>query len=469
MKNAISRRRLVQMAAAGPVLQMSGFTSPVSLQARSGRGIFTDDEGGLLCEYPVHWAAVRLVTTEGIAFELSCVPSGSGRIGEVRTWGNFDNLRSTPIRNVQFKSFMIGTFEVTQEQWLFATRLPRVREDLPVTFRLPLGEANAQYPVEHGVRFRYAVELCDRLSRYFQVPFRLPSESEWEYAARAGSATRFYFGERANRSVGERLSTGRFASVRSGGFPNRFGLHNLAGGMGEWCEDFENADYRNAPLDGSAWITSGNRNSRIVRGEGGYTLGGSSYRSSFIDGGFYSTLGLRIAATLDHGVTDCSVRWITLGNYSVPQTIAPYSILSVFGQFGYWLTDAHLPLVEVFVGFVKTKVLYASATQINCVVPAVSGLEPGDAVAVTVKAGFQSSLPFVMKWVQTLPALLPSENAAYVVAMDSTGTVFHTDRPAAAGQVVCCLATGLGELIDSVDLDSLATARIAAKRTPVIS
>ena len=99
--------------------------------------------------------------------------------------------------------------------------------------------------------------------------YRLPSEAEWEYAARGGTKTRFWWGHdlgpgRANcsecnpESAEETLPVGSYQ-------PNPFGLYDTAGNAAEWVEDCWNDNYRGAPGDGSAWLT-GQCQLRVLRG-----------------------------------------------------------------------------------------------------------------------------------------------------------------------------------------------------------
>ena len=122
------------------------------------------------------------------------------------------------------------------------------------------------------------------LSRKTGKRYRLPSESEWEYAARAGSVTARYWGEDpaqacrfANVADQSRFQTwsfgqkhectdGYYFTAPAGGFsPNRFGLYDMLGNAWEWTEDCWNPGYAGAPADGSAWLT-GDCAQRVCRG-----------------------------------------------------------------------------------------------------------------------------------------------------------------------------------------------------------
>ena len=96
--------------------------------------------------------------------------------------------------------------------------------------------------------------------------YRLPSEAEWEYAARAGTTTPYYTG---NTVTQEQANYGRYfvgRPVAVGSYPpNSFGLHDMLGNVAEWCADCWNANYVGAPADGSAW-RFGNCDRHVLRG-----------------------------------------------------------------------------------------------------------------------------------------------------------------------------------------------------------
>ena len=122
------------------------------------------------------------------------------------------------------------------------------------------------------------------LSKKTGKRYRLPSEAEWEYAARAGSVTARYWGDDpvqacrfANVADQSRFQTwgfgqkhectdGHYYTAPAGGYaPNRFGLHDMIGNAWEWAEDCWNASYAGAPADGSAWL-AGDCGQRVSRG-----------------------------------------------------------------------------------------------------------------------------------------------------------------------------------------------------------
>ena len=142
--------------------------------------------------------------------------------------------------------------------------------------------------------------------------YRLLSESEWEYVARAGTTGPFHFGstistDQANYDGDYTYGSGskgvdRGKTVPVGSFPgNDFGLHDVHGNVSEWVEDCWHEGYSGAPADGSAWTTGGDCNKRVHRG-GSWASGPKPLRSANRDwyaAGFRNDfIGFRLARTL---------------------------------------------------------------------------------------------------------------------------------------------------------------------------
>jgi formylglycine-generating enzyme required for sulfatase activity len=135
--------------------------------------------------------------------------------------------------------------------------------------------------------------------------YRLLSEAEWEYAARAGSSSRFTFGDDDSKLEqyawyveNSSASTQEVGQKQS----NAFGLHDMHGNVSEWVEDCYISNYDKAPTDGSA-RTNGDCPLRVVRGGSwGFNspLLRSAWRVYYAPGGRGNTLGFRVARTLLH-------------------------------------------------------------------------------------------------------------------------------------------------------------------------
>ena len=189
--------------------------------------------------------------------EMVVIPAGTFLMGSKADTFSASQPSSAekPQRSVTIRAFAIGKFEVTQEQW-FA-----------LMGTLPSHYKGRTLPVEQ-VSWSDAQAFVQKLSAKTGKTYRLPSEAEWEYAARAASQTNYSFGDNAE-------PLGRYAwfSSNSSGtthpvgekLPNAFGLHDMHGNVWEWTEDCWNGNYSGAPTDGSAW-TAGDCSFRGVRG-----------------------------------------------------------------------------------------------------------------------------------------------------------------------------------------------------------
>jgi formylglycine-generating enzyme required for sulfatase activity len=144
------------------------------------------------------------------------------------------------------------------------------------------------------------------LSRMTGKQYRLLTEAEWEYAARAGSTTAYFWGEEIGKNHANCNDCGsqwdnRQTSPVDSFEPNDFGLHDMAGNVWQWVQDCYHGNYDGAPDDGSAWI-SGDCGFRVVRGGSWYYNDKTRLRSAnrnrnrpgFRDGG----LGFRVGRTL---------------------------------------------------------------------------------------------------------------------------------------------------------------------------
>jgi formylglycine-generating enzyme required for sulfatase activity len=132
--------------------------------------------------------------------------------------------------------------------------------------------------------------------------YRLPTEAEWEYAARAGSAARYAWGSEMEMGHAVCFSEcGPEADQPAKGgttAPNAFGLYDLHGNLWEWVQDCWHGNYEGAPVDGSAWESSKNVcEQRVIRGGSWNCLPfdvRSATRSSMPQTVRYNTVGIRV-------------------------------------------------------------------------------------------------------------------------------------------------------------------------------
>ncbi|MDJ0535999.1 MAG: formylglycine-generating enzyme family protein [Xenococcaceae cyanobacterium MO_207.B15] len=218
----------------------------------------------------------------GVNLEMVAIPGGTFLMGTedaeierlVQKF-NWEAFRSEkPQHEVTVQPFFMSKFLVTQAQWRAIAALPKIERDLSPNRSRFRGD---DLPVE-TISWNEAVEFCQRLSSLIagEYEYRLPSEAEWEYAARAGTITPFHYGETITGELANYGASETFADEAPGEYrrettpvgsfpPNAFGLYDMHGNVWEWCEDDSHDSYNGAPTDGSAWLSE-NSNIKVLRG-----------------------------------------------------------------------------------------------------------------------------------------------------------------------------------------------------------
>jgi formylglycine-generating enzyme required for sulfatase activity/predicted Ser/Thr protein kinase len=246
----------------------------------------------------------------GIFLELVAIPGGTFLMGSAENEIESAD-RSSPQHQVTIQPFLLGKYPVTQAQWQSVSKLPKIKINLNPN---PSYFQGANRPVEQ-VSWYEAQEFCARLSQKTGKLYRLPSESEWEYACRAGTTTPFYFGNTINTDLanyhGEYVYGNgakgiyRKETTDVGIFPaNGFGLYDTHGNVWEWCRDGWYDNYIGAPTDGSAWLNeSDNHPRRVLRG------GSWSYRPVYCRSAYRINYP-PVSRDQNHGFrVACSVQW----------------------------------------------------------------------------------------------------------------------------------------------------------------
>jgi formylglycine-generating enzyme required for sulfatase activity len=220
--------------------------------------------------------------------ETVMLPGGSFAMGS-----NGDGSER-PLHQVSVKPFGIGKYPVTVREWNECAAAKACAF-------VASGKDNA--PVTN-VSWTDAQQYVSWLSAAAKKSYRLPTEAEWEYAARGGTQTKYWWGEKlqpgmANcKDCSDAAASDQPAEV--GSFrPNSFGLFDMGGTVDQWVEDCWHRNYQGAPADGSAWM-GGDCPSHVLRS--GSWKNDSSYvrpanRDNYDTNVRYPTHGFRVALT----------------------------------------------------------------------------------------------------------------------------------------------------------------------------
>lgn len=226
--------------------------------------------------------------------EMVRIPPGKFLMGSVDSFADEKPQHEVTIAY----GFEISKYEVTFDEYdTFAKSTNR---------KLPhdSGWGRGKRPIIN-VTFDDVLAYVQWLSNRTGKQYRLPSEAEWEYAARAGTQTAYWWGNDLGTNNANCINCGSQWDFRQtapvGSFkPNAFGIYDTAGNVWEWTLDCEHGNYQNAPKDGSAWMdmNGGDCNRRVVRG-GSWIINPQYLRSAFrggdISGAANFGLGFRIA------------------------------------------------------------------------------------------------------------------------------------------------------------------------------
>ena len=256
----------------------------------------------------------------GLGPVMLVIPAGSFRMGCLNDDGGC-YTGEFPVHTVNVPRFALAKYELTFEQWDACV------DAGGCSYRAhDRGWGRGDRPVIR-LNLAHAQSYVSWLSQQTGEDYRLPSESEWEYAARAGTETEYDWGNaigvnRANcKGCGSQWDGVQTAPVGSFA-PNPWGLFDMHGNVWEWTADCDNANYVGAPSDGSAW-TAGRCSVRVVR-SGGWDNHSDFIRSRYRGSADISlttdVIGLRVARAVDtvpsSGMPDLEVRAVAVTDAS---------------------------------------------------------------------------------------------------------------------------------------------------------
>jgi formylglycine-generating enzyme required for sulfatase activity len=251
-----------------------------------------------------------------LPLEMVVIPAGSFTMGSPfgvkESWDD-----SKPQRQVRVKQFLMGRYEVTQAQYEAvmgtnptAGEAYMLEHERYVIGQIPSKFLGGNKPVV-GVSWDDAQEFIRRLNQMTGKRYRLPTEAEWEYGARAGTTSNFSFGftitpevanynatsyegvhqDETNPNPWEVENRDETMDVNTF-YPNPWGLYHIHGNVWEWVEDYWHDNYEGAPTDGSAWLTGGDQRSRVRRGGSWSSPPWFLHSSSRLDGILITSLPL---------------------------------------------------------------------------------------------------------------------------------------------------------------------------------
>jgi formylglycine-generating enzyme required for sulfatase activity len=227
----------------------------------------------------------------GLSISMVQIPGGSFMMGSPETEEGQESNES-PRHQVTLPTFFMGKNPVTQSQWRsVVSKIAQVKRKIDPD---PSHFKGDDLPVER-VSWLDTEEFCLRLSILSDRKYRLPTETEWEYACRAGTTMPFHFGETIGSDIAnyrardwklDKTTTylGKYGPGELGKFremttpsssfklANRFGLYDMHGNVCEWCMDHWHDSYNGAPEDGSAWLDLNAQQDaqRVLRGGSWY-------------------------------------------------------------------------------------------------------------------------------------------------------------------------------------------------------
>lgn len=241
-------------------------------------------------------SCTQTFTVNGVSFTLVSVEGGTFQMGATEEQGTDAFSEEKPAHEVTLGSYSIGQTEVTQELWQAVMNQTPTSDGTQWSATYGLG---GKYPVYY-VSWEDCQTFIARLNMLTGRSFRLPTEAEWEFAARGGLKSEGYKyagGDNADDVAWHKGNSGNKTHEVATRLPNELGLYDMSGNVAEWCADWYNDNYyASSPAADPTGPESGK--SRVRRGGGWSNAERAcrvSYRNSSGPKDNSYTLGLRLA------------------------------------------------------------------------------------------------------------------------------------------------------------------------------
>lgn len=236
-------------------------------------------------------ALAQTYTINGVSFTMKYVEGGTFQMGATSEQGDDANYDEEPVHSVTVSDFCIGETEVTRSLWM------AVMEKRPPDDPGHYWDKNSNHPANY-VSWEDCQKFIQKLNYLTGKTFRLPTEAEWEYAARGGSKSKGYkyAGSNTIDDVNSGYDGWGFCIAKTG-LPNELGLYDMSGNVSEWCQDWFDSYSESAQTDPSG-PSSGNY--RVRRGgnsnnrESTSTGCRVSNRAGSMPYDYHSTIGFRL-------------------------------------------------------------------------------------------------------------------------------------------------------------------------------
>ena len=332
-------------------------------------------------------SSIRTYTVNGVSFDMVSVKGGTFTMGATSEQGSDADSDEKPAHQVTLSDYMICKTEVTQELW------QAVMDSNPSEFN------GNDLPVEQ-VSWYACQEFIEKLNSLTGLKFRLPTEAEWEYAARGGSKSQGYKYSGSNdigkvawyyeNSGNSRLNDNnwQYDKLESNNCrthavatksPNELGLYDMSGNVFEWCSDWS-GDYSSGMSRGGSWFSDAgscrvsnrlnfypdyrgsNQGLRLAHGEESqqqeiqtepkfeyetYTVNGVTFDMVSVAGGTF-TMGATSEQGSDADSDETPTHKVTLSDYMIGKTEVTQELWqAVMGSNPSWFIGDNLPVEQV--------------------------------------------------------------------------------------------------------------------------